>query len=421
MNGEVDHAVGSAGGHRDTFWTGRTAGGPATNRPMPTLPLPAPRTARAFTAFALFSLATIAFMNVHWAGASNGTYVICVVLALIAIGVSFLVTSPQAPGWPPAHRYLALGVQAVATHLPFAIFEISWGSMGGPLAGAVLYLLPLRVALPLFGLIVSAQVAMGIIGGHGILRTVYLGLVTAYVGVLLYGLARLTSLVLWLDSSRDERAHAAVRRERQRFSRDLHDLLGCSLSAITLKAELVRRLLPERPDRAGQEVAGVLTIARQALTDVRLVASGYGELSVRSEMASVEDILVAADVRARTRVDCGPLHPLLDTVLATALREGITNILRYSRPREVSITATRQGGTVRLTMVNDGVGGRAHILGSGPGGHGLSNLRARLESIGGSFRAGLAADGRFVLCAEAPADPVLARPPGDHLSVRAAP
>ncbi|WP_405642388.1 sensor histidine kinase [Streptomyces uncialis] len=417
MNGEVDHAVDTADAHCCAV-SARRKEGPASADPLlaPTV-MPAPRTARAITAFALCSLGAIAFMNVYWTGATSGQYAVCLAFALAAIGVSFLITTPKAPCWPASHRWLALGVQAVATHLPFAFFGFSWGSMGGPLAGAVLYLLPMRAAAPVFGVIVSAQVGMGLFAGHSLLRTIYLGLVTAYIGMFLYALARLTSLVVWLDASRAERAYAAVTRERLRFARDLHDLLGYSLSAITLKAELVHRLLPDRPERAGEEVGDVLTVARQALADVRLVASGYRDLTVESEMASGTSILATAEVRTLTTVDCGPLHPVVDTVLATVLREGITNILRHSTAREVGITVTRYDGTVRLTLVNDGVRGGATVEATGTRGSGLGNLRHRLESIGGSFRAGVGADGRFVLRAQAPVDPVGVRPADDHLSL----
>ncbi|MFJ9822164.1 sensor histidine kinase [Streptomyces sp. NPDC101151] len=406
MNAPAEPAVDSANVHGGSAPTAPWEGSKAAEPLLAARVLPAPRTARAITGFALLSLGAIAFMNVYWTGASRGTYIVCVVLALLAVGLSFLITSPQAHNWSPTRRWLTLGVQAVATHLPFAFFGFSWGSMGGPLAGAILYLLPMRAAVPAFASVVLGQVAMGLASGQGILRMIYLGLVTTYIGMFIYALARLTALVVALDASRAERAYAAVARERLRFARDLHDLLGYSLSAITLKAELLHRLLPARPEPARDEVTSMLTVCRQALADVRLVASGYRELTMGSEVTSGESILATAGIETRTSVDCGRLHPAVDTVLATALREGITNILRHSLARECSITATRHGDTVCLTIVNDGVGKNAPVEATGPSGSGLGNLQARLQSIGGSFQAGVGDGGRFTLRAEAPAHPM---------------
>ena len=91
----------------------------------------------------------------------------------------------------------------------------------------------------------------------------------------------------------------AVAEERLRFARDLHDLLGLSLSAITLKSELTRRLLDTDPDRAAEELTEILGLARQALADVRSVASGYRELSLDNESRSARSVLAAADVEVR--------------------------------------------------------------------------------------------------------------------------
>jgi two-component system sensor histidine kinase DesK len=137
------------------------------------------------------------------------------------------------------------------------------------------------------------------------------------------------------------------------------------------------------------------------------VASGYREMSLETEAAAVAEVMAAADVQVEADITCGRLHPLVDTVLATALREGVTNILRHSKVQSCAITAAVKGETVRLTLVNDGVVSQeAPRTGGGGSGSGLGNLRTRLTEIGGRLTTETTRDGRFRLVAEAPVKPV---------------
>jgi two-component system sensor histidine kinase DesK len=184
-----------------------------------------------------------------------------------------------------------------------------------------------------------------------------------------------------------------------RFARDLHDLLGYSLSAITLKAELTRRLVGSNPARARDEIAEVIDIARQALADVRDVSGGYRNMSLAKEASSVTSLLSAAGIDVRVEVDHGALGEHIDTVLATVLREAVTNMLRHSTTQRCRIQASQAGETVRLEVINDGVprSARSHR----PGG-GLENLNARVRAAGGSLTVRTTPEGTFELVAEAP-------------------
>jgi two-component system, NarL family, sensor histidine kinase DesK len=186
-----------------------------------------------------------------------------------------------------------------------------------------------------------------------------------------------------------------------RFARDLHDLLGYSLSAITLKAELARRLVPVNPGRSRDEIAELLDIARQALADVRTVSSGYRNISLSKEAASVASLLTTAGIDARVEINCGPLDERVDTVLATVVRESVTNMLRHSQARTCSIEARQAGEVIVLRMLNDGV---PRSSATGRRGGGLENLAARLEAIGGQLTVTIR-DGQFDLLAETPAKP----------------
>jgi two-component system sensor histidine kinase DesK len=189
-------------------------------------------------------------------------------------------------------------------------------------------------------------------------------------------------------------------------ARDLHDLLGYGLSAITLKAELALRLLAGEPERARRELAEVARLARRGLREARTVGRGVGGLSLAAEAASARSVLASAGIRCGVRVAARIPDPAVETVLATVLREGVTNILRHSAARSCGITAAhpdRAPTTVRLCLVNDGAtpAPTPGPLPAHPGG-GLHNLAARLTAIGGHLTTDMLEDGVFQLLAEAP-------------------
>lgn len=373
-----------------------------TGRAVPGVP--APKLARTITVSVLVYYCGIAVLNVLWSGAEAGLLVFCLVCVAAVFTLQLLHVSSRVQRWPMRRRYPTLAAQAALTYLPLIVFGLSWGSMAGPLAGSVLLLLPGPAAWSLFGVISGTVLTLSLTAGAGGVMVVYLTTSTMMAGVILYGTAKLSDLVSEVHTSRDELARMAVSQERTRFARDLHDLLGYSLSAITLKSELIHRLITSRPDRAREEIASVLEVSRQALSDVRLVASGYRDMSLAAEADSAAGILAAAEVEADVTIGCGRLHPVVETVLATTLREGMTNVLRHSKVESCTITVEADGETVRLTLLNDGVPETAHR--SPHSGSGLGNLQSRLAAIGGRVEAGIQEDGRFRLMAEAPARPL---------------
>ncbi|MFI2643386.1 sensor histidine kinase [Streptomyces sp. NPDC018610] len=358
---------------------------------------------------ALASYCAATVLNVFGTGLGRMALAVCLTTVVLNFGIQFSVSSQRARTWTLRHRLTVLGAQAVLTYLPMVWFHSSWGSMQGPLGATLLLTLPSRLAWPAYGAVVAGIVPYSLLSGAGPLETAYFLIAGGLTGLVVYGLSRLADLVEELHETREQVAKMAVVQERLRFARDLHDLLGYSLSAITLKGELVQRLIGHRPDRAAAETAELLAVARQALADVRLVSRGYRDMSLAEEAQSARAVLAAADVRAEVRVEVGRLHPVVDTVLATALREGITNMLRHSAAQLCTITADVEGDVVRLALVND----RPHESGdgtrlpteAGTGGSGLGNLRTRLTAIGGGLDAETREDGRFHLRAWAPLQP----------------
>ncbi|WP_329216677.1 histidine kinase [Streptomyces sp. NBC_01485] len=299
-------------------------------------------------------------------------------------------------------RLLAfLCAQAALTYLPILCYGTPWVRMAGPLAASVL-LVDMRWAWLVWTLVVAS--ALGIAWAEApFLTAVSYAVDTVLAGWMIWGFSRLADRVVEVQAERGELARAAVTRERLRLSRDLHDLLGGSLSAMILKGELAHRLVPAEEWRARQEIAAMLEISRQALTDLRAVAKGYRyPMSFAAEQDAVRSVLTTADVGVTMMTDHDRLDPALDAVLAIVLREGTTNVLKHSRARNCHITLTVSGVAVRLVMVNDGVVPSAAGL---PGGHGLANLGTRLAALGGRTEAGVLEDGRFRLVAEVPLCP----------------
>ncbi|MGX7828616.1 sensor histidine kinase [Actinokineospora sp. 24-640] len=300
----------------------------------------------------------------------------------------------------PPMSYLVLLLQAFLVYMPLLLIGPAWWSVPGFLAGSALLLLrPAAGWLVFIAVLVSVPVAKAANLVHPLIVANTAGglLIT---GLVVYGLTWMGRAVYQLRAARVELARIAVADERMRFARDLHDLLGLSLSAITLKTELAQRLMAVDQDRARQELAEIIDISRLALADVRLVANGYRELSLNEESRSAESVLVAADVDVRLEMHYGELSPEVRTVLATVLREGVTNVLRHSaKGARCEITVRQVDRMVTMEIVNNGVAGQP---GLSPGGSGLRNLSARVARLGGQLTAGLSPDGTFRLSARVP-------------------
>ncbi|MFG2718534.1 sensor histidine kinase [Streptomyces sp. NPDC048416] len=362
----------------------------------------APRLAMTITTVVLCAFCFVA-LTYEWSGnPSPGTLAQAVVLLLVVLTIQLLVSFPRLIPRLGRHRLLLLVLQALLTYVPFLTFKQAWLPLPGLLSGSVLLVLPEVLAWPCFLLIVLSTDVLQFFVGLGWRDLSYTGVSTVLTGLVVFGLSRLTDMVAEVHQSRADLARMAVDEERLRFARDLHDLLGYSLSTITLKCELAYRLLPDGAGRVQQELTEILSTSRQALSDVRAVASGYRNMNLATEVADAESMLGALDIAAVARVECGTLPRDVDTTLATVLREGLTNMLRHSNASRCTITSLRRGRTVTLRLANDGVDGRAVRLQplaceEGNGNSGIRNLATRVEALGGTLTAAGRCDGWFVL------------------------
>jgi two-component system, NarL family, sensor histidine kinase DesK len=331
---------------------------------------------------------------------SHGTAVaVSLVCVVVVFCLQLLISSAGASRWPMWRRLVMLAAQGLVTYVPLVVLGQAWGGMAGFFAGSVLLLVPGLAAWALFTATTASMLAAGLLWGLDAYSVAYLTVATMDIGLVVFGLSRLSQFIRYAHATRAQLAQLAVVSERMRFARDLHDLLGYSLSAITLKAELTRRLVGSQPTRARDELAEMLDICRQALADMRSVARGYRNISLAREGSSVTSLLSAAGIDAQVEISCGALDEKVDTVMATVLREAVTNILRHSTAQICTIEADQVDDVIRLRVVNDGV---QHSVPCGNRG-GMDNLAQRLEAVGGRLTGGVRPDGLFDLLAEAPA------------------
>jgi two-component system, NarL family, sensor histidine kinase DesK len=190
-----------------------------------------------------------------------------------------------------------------------------------------------------------------------------------------------------LAAARSEVARLAAENERTRIARDLHDLLGHSLTAITVKAGLARRLAERgQADRALAEIGEVERLSRRTLADVRAAVSGQRDLSLANELATAREVLRAAGVEAELPGSVDIVDPTLSELFGWIVREGITNVVRHARATKCAIVL----GQGYLEIVDDGRG--ASATADGGAGTGLTGMRERVAAVGGTVSAG--GDGR---------------------------
>jgi len=367
----------------------------------------APRLARLIvvTVLCLFAVAQM-MQQFNEQSQSTGLQVALDLPAIsVLLAVALSVTLTDIERWPWWARLPTLVIAGLFTYLPVIVLGTVWADMAGYYAGSAVILLSGWAGWTLFAGTIGSMVLIPLLLQVNLYDTAYLACSSTVLGIVIYGLARLSLLIRYADVRSSELAQFAVINERMRFARDLHDLLGYSLSAITLKAEFTRRLVIQNPGQALDELAEVLDIARQALADVRIAANGYRKMSLARQANPVSSLLAAAGIKAQIEITSEALPEDVDTVLTTVLREAVTNVLRHSTAQNCTIEAETVDETVRLRVTNDGV---ADSPAWDRHGSGLRNLSVRLGVIGGRLTAEIH-DGWFSVLAVAPLEPPAAQ------------
>jgi two-component system sensor histidine kinase DesK len=292
---------------------------------------------------------------------SRFSFLLFVALSLLVLVFSLV--------YGPAWLWLFIGVSAIAgVLLP----------MRSAFAAVVLFTL-----LPLF-------IAVGMNGGIAGIDwwwLIALMLLVRGLGLDMIGITRMGSAIRELHTARRELARLAVIEERLRLSRDLHDLLGQTLSMITLKSELARHLITEEPERCAQELSEIERVARQTLREAREALAGYRQPTLPSELEGAQQLLEAAGIEYQIEPLTQALPPAFDAALAWTVREGVTNVIRHSRARHCLIQLTQKNGQACAEVLNDG-GQRERMESTVRPGLGLAGLRERVSALGGHMEAG---------------------------------
>lgn len=263
--------------------------------------------------------------------------------------------------------------------LGFALFPYNWGATAYMIFGAAAFPFAARPS--------RAIAAIALIAAGVCIQTYSLGLPTwaavpGTIGSLAVGLSNIHFAERYRHDAALQRAHEQIEEmakvaERERIARDLHDLLGHTLSVIVLKAELASKLADRDPARAVQEIRDVERVSREALTEVRRAVEGYRQHGLAGEMHNARAVLDAAGVAFEADMAPLALSPRQETTLALALRESVTNVVRHAGASRCRVSLQAQGGQLVFTVEDDGCGGSARE------GNGLSGMRARAAEAGG--------------------------------------
>ena len=334
-------------------------------------------------------------------------------------------------------RPLAIKVTVVALAVVYGLSYLVIGGLGSWLSRrsrvlAIVWLTMFPIALSVFlgptALVYSTyavspalmMLPRNIGGGYGLAVTAALliatrvvdgrtdwtsGMILAVLTVAMAMFGTLLQAISTLKRTQDQMAKLAVAEERSRLARDLHDVLGHSLTTITVKAGLARRILETSadPERAAVEVRDVEELARQAMTEVRATVSGYRTASLPAELIGARAALGAAGIAADLPAAVDDVPAGLQEMFAYVVREGVTNVIRHSGASRCEIRL----GDKWLEVRDNGKACMANVTSSrqSGGGHGLSGLAERVSQAGGELDAGPLPEGGFLLRVHVPGLP----------------
>lgn len=299
-------------------------------------------------------------------------------------------------------RWQALVLSALLAAIAVALTALdrpSWGYLFSYVAATAALTVPAGLSFLAVLVTAAVSVAATALGGGSSGDAAGYAISTVGVGLLLMLMRDLRTRNHELTEARAELARTAVAAERERIARDLHDLLGHTLSVIAIKAELAGRLLPRRPEDAAAEIGDVEQVARQALGEVREAVSGYRQPTLAGEMEGARMALSAAGIIAEFERSRVTLDPAVEAVLAWAVREGATNVIRHSGASHCQVRVLAGLADAAVEVVDDG---RGPVAADDDPGNGLAGLTERAESLRGRMEAGALPGGGFRLSVSVP-------------------
>jgi len=254
-----------------------------------------------------------------------------------------------------------------------------------PFAMLCLFLTRLRAVFLVLAAMMAGVIAETRYFGHSFATAEEVLFFCVIIGLSNFAFAQQERTTVLVERANSEVARLSQEAERERIARDLHDLLGHTLTVITVKLDLARRLLSFNAERARDEIADAEQTARNALAEVRDAVSGYRAEGLEAEISRARRSLLSAEVKLSTAMVPVELSPMDASALCLVLREAVTNIVRHARATACRVTLLEEAGAIHFTVEDNGVGGPIRE------GNGLRGMRERLQPMNGSVR--LAASG----------------------------
>lgn len=279
----------------------------------------------------------------------------------------------------------------------------SWSLLGISVAAAML-VAPRRWALPLGFLVWAAGVVEVVLTSTMLFTRVGIALTVLLTAVLQVTLTRLAVALTEAHASREQLARLRVDDERHRISRDLHDIIGRTLVAASLRNEAAQQLLDRDLERAREQLVQVHETIARGQAQLRRLTSGPVIAHLDDELASAEALCRRLGISCTTEADAVE-NPRAALLAAMIIREGVTNMLRHSTPRACLLAIRRHSTSVTVTVTNDGAAPGPSATGPTPrarAGTGTADLRTRIEAVGGAFDAGWIKDERYRVWARLP-------------------
>ncbi len=330
-----------------------------------------------FAAIWLFFLLDPLLVGWHHRGTFNG---VAGAVLTVAFGVTYMwlwlrlrAERENLQDEPPFAISLAWLAGLVVLGL---LMTVTLGQVGTTSAVYVTVAAMMLFSFPVAAAITVAIAVLVVVTGETIPdwnRSIGLAFSVCAAALAVFGIRSMMRRNIELIKAHQENADLLVENERTRFARDLHDILGHSLTVITVKAELAGRLMDADPARAKSEIADLERLSRDALADVRRAVEGYRDLTLPGELARARAALEAAEIRADLPNTTDEVPTDLRELFAWTVREGVTNVIRHSHARTCRVLISPTG----VEVTDDGDGTRSETNGSG-----LRGLRERAAAVG---------------------------------------
>lgn len=298
---------------------------------------------------------------------------------MVLIAVVYVLLPPLVwgrPWWIVAVAFVAfMGLTCLS--VPFIAENVIWLWIYVPVMATMSWQPRSFVLATLAVVIVAQLLVMGFTATF--LEFWYASALTASVGIMMFAFAQQIQAVRRLRDAQSEIARLAVVDERERFARDMHDVLGHSLTVVTVKSELARKLVTRDPERAESELADIERLSRAALADLRASVAGYRAMTLETELSAAHAALVAANVVPHLPTSSDVVLPDLRETFAWVLREAVTNVVRHAAAKNCWVALER-----RAIIIGDDGRGMPTAAGAvhENDGHGLVGIRERAAKAG---------------------------------------